>query len=154
MAAFPHVDFLIVRPVFVIIGPARFRVGNNFLRGFRQILLYFMGKVPGRRPCENRWAADFLPIAFLSIITLGLVITDMGRWAYIPSTGWVTTIGRTSQNWTGEFYGQFRMIPGLLCGRYLAIIGFTGIKIWQKSITKDFLYFGSALAVDIDYQHP
>jgi hypothetical protein len=96
----------------------------------------------------------FLPIAFLSIITLGLVITDMGRWAYIPSTGWVTTIGRTSQNWTGEFYGQFRMIPGLLCGRYLAIIGFTGIKIWQKSITKDFLYFGSALAVDIDYQHP
>ncbi|MCX6662508.1 MAG: hypothetical protein NTY91_08175 [Euryarchaeota archaeon] len=92
----------------------------------------------------------YFPGALTSIITLGQVI-KIGKWQYISSDGWVKTIGLTSNYWTGEFYGQFKSIPGIACERYPGIIGFTGIKLCRRTITEDALYFGSALAVDIDY---
>jgi len=95
----------------------------------------------------------YFPGALTSIITLGQVI-KIGKWQYISSDGWVKTIGLTSNYWTGEFYGQFKSIPGIACERYPGIIGFTGIKLCRRTITEDALYFGSALSVDIDYNHP
>jgi hypothetical protein len=90
-----------------------------------------------------------LPGVLFSVIRLGAWAVNFNPDnpnEYIPSDGWINSIGITGKKtWVGPFYGNM-MGP---C--FIGVVGFTGLKI---ALLNNCFYLGSAMKIDISPNLP
>ncbi len=91
-----------------------------------------------------------LPGVLFSVIRIGAEAVHFGDpeapREYIPSEGWMNSVGTTGKKtWVGPFYGNMGG-PGLI-----GVVGFTGIKI---ALLNNCFYLGSALKIGISPNPP
>jgi len=91
----------------------------------------------------------FLPGTLFSVIRIGAQAVNFDPEAppeYIPSEGWISSVGITGKKtWVGPFYGNM-VGPGLI-----GVVGFTGLKI---ALFNNCYYLGSAMKIDISPNPP
>jgi hypothetical protein len=91
----------------------------------------------------------FLPGILFSVIRIGAQSVNFDPEVppkYIPSEGWISSVGLTGKKtWVGPFYGNMAG-PGLI-----GVVGFTGLKI---ALFNNCYYLGSAMKIDISPTPP
>jgi hypothetical protein len=91
----------------------------------------------------------FLPGILFSVIRIGAQSISFDPEVppkYIPSEGWISSIGITGKKtWAGPFYGSM-MGSGLI-----GVVGFTGLKI---ALFNNCYYLGSAIKIGISQNPP
>jgi hypothetical protein len=82
---------------------------------------------------------NFFPLFLSGELSFGCRIDpEHGTTKYIPSKGWVYSIGLLTQNWSGDIYGQIRKLEPFAFlppfqTFYSGILGFTGLNIFTSS---------------------